>query len=354
MDNYYTKIQTDARIQQAKTDVEQQIQELSEEVASGQTDIQDDIDALETSKADKTDVYGKQEVDTKLSLKANIADVYNKDEVNGLLSQKASTATTADLQSQINNKQDTLVSGTNLKKVNGESLLGSGNIVISGGSGVTSGDVETMIDAAVSGKQDTSGMTAYTLTSTTAALQNQINGKQDALVSGVNIKTINNQSLLGNGNIEITGETVDCYTKAETNALLADKQDTSGMTAYATTETVATKADITALTQINGVLTAHTSDQVIHVTQANKNTWDTVTGKADTTAVTQVNNALTSHTADTNVHTNSSEKTAWNGAVTNATNAINQLNGYTITAMSKSDYDLLPSKDVHTIYFLYD
>ena len=33
-----------------------------------------------------------------------------------------------------------------------------------------------------------------------------ITAKQDALVSGKNIKTINNQSLLGSGNIEITSE----------------------------------------------------------------------------------------------------------------------------------------------------
>lgn len=36
-------------------------------------------------------------------------------------------------------------------------------------------------------------------------LQNQINTKQDALVSGTNIKTVNNTSLLGSGNITITG-----------------------------------------------------------------------------------------------------------------------------------------------------
>lgn len=36
-------------------------------------------------------------------------------------------------------------------------------------------------------------------------LQNTLNSKQDALVSGTNIKTINNQSLLGSGNITISG-----------------------------------------------------------------------------------------------------------------------------------------------------
>jgi hypothetical protein len=38
----------------------------------------------------------------------------------------------------ITGKQDTLVSGTNLKTINGESLLGSTNIVISGGGSSTS------------------------------------------------------------------------------------------------------------------------------------------------------------------------------------------------------------------------
>lgn len=37
----------------------------------------------------------------------------------------------------LNNKQDTLVSGTNLKTINNQSLLGSGNINIQGGGGST-------------------------------------------------------------------------------------------------------------------------------------------------------------------------------------------------------------------------
>ena len=41
-------------------------------------------------------------------------------------------ATQLDLQSALNAKQDTLVSGTNIKTVNGNSLVGSGNITIAG------------------------------------------------------------------------------------------------------------------------------------------------------------------------------------------------------------------------------
>lgn len=45
------------------------------------------------------------------------------------------TTTTDSLSVEIDTKQDTLVSGTNIKTINGNSLLGSGNIVISGGGG---------------------------------------------------------------------------------------------------------------------------------------------------------------------------------------------------------------------------
>lgn len=41
----------------------------------------------------------------------------------------------SDTQTALNNKQDLLISGTNIKTINNESLLGSGNISISGGGG---------------------------------------------------------------------------------------------------------------------------------------------------------------------------------------------------------------------------
>lgn len=58
--------------------------------------------------------------------------------------------------------------------------------------------------------------------------------KQDALVSGENIKTINGISLVGEGDIQIgSGGTTDLsnyYTKSETNDLLDDKLDASAYT----------------------------------------------------------------------------------------------------------------------------
>ena len=55
---------------------------------------------------------------------------------------------------------------------------------------------------------------------------------------------------------------------------------------------------------------------------------EAVSGKADTSAVTAVNNVLTAHTADTTIHVTSSDKTAWSGkqdALVSGTN-INTIN----------------------------
>lgn len=56
---------------------------------------------------------------------------------------------------------------------------------------------------AIGGKVDTSTYETYT-----AATDTAIQGKQETLVSGTNIKTINNQSLLGSGDIHIEAQGV--------------------------------------------------------------------------------------------------------------------------------------------------
>jgi hypothetical protein len=158
-------------------------------------------------------------------------------------------------QSALNAKQDTLVSGTNIKTVNGTSVLGSGNIAISSAvawGGVTGTlsdqtDLQTALDGKVDENSAITGATKTKVTydakglvtagadATTAdiadstdkryvtdaqlvvvgntsgtntgdnATNSQYSGlatsKQDALVSGTNIKTINGTSVLGSGDI---------------------------------------------------------------------------------------------------------------------------------------------------------
>lgn len=129
-----------------------------------------------------------------------------------------------------------------LKTINNQSIIGSGNIEIQGGSGSTY-TAGANIDISQNNVISVTGITSYTgITSSdvTSALgytplsehqsldgyatenwvenkgyltQHQdISGKQDVLVSGTNIKTINNQSILGSGNIEIQGGSGTTYT----------------------------------------------------------------------------------------------------------------------------------------------
>lgn len=134
-----------------------------------------------------------------------------------------------------NNKQDLLVSGTNIKTINGTSLLGSGDISIAGVSAVTAtsplsssgGLLPNISIANAAADGSTKGAATFTasdfndngsglisidyvsgqsassiskgfLTSSDWTL---FNSKQDALVSGTNIKTINGSSILGSGDL---------------------------------------------------------------------------------------------------------------------------------------------------------
>ena len=115
-------------------------------------------------------------------------------------------------ESQLSGKQDALVSGTNIKTINNQSILGSGNIDVSGGG---SGSVNSVSYSNNAGDfaPDANGKVTLVIDQTlnedsgkpvtNAATALAIKNKQDKLVSGTNIKTINGNDLLGSGNIEI-------------------------------------------------------------------------------------------------------------------------------------------------------
>lgn len=63
------------------------------------------------------------------------------------------------------------------------------------------------------------GTNIYTIKDSEA--RTALSGKQDTLVSGTNIKTINNESILGSGNIDIQGggADVEAFTAAEVQTI---------------------------------------------------------------------------------------------------------------------------------------
>ena len=58
-----------------------------------------------------------------------------------------------------------------------------------------------------------------------SSVSNLLNAKQDTLVSGTNIKTINNESLLGSGNISIQGGGSDWNISVSNNILTISNQN---------------------------------------------------------------------------------------------------------------------------------
>ena len=94
-----------------------------------------------------------------------------------------------DLQTVLFTKQPYLVSGTNIKTVKGQSLVGPGNVDI------------TAATVGLSMVNNTSDVNKPISTATQTAL----NSKQATLVSGTNIKSINGSSVLGSGDLTISG-----------------------------------------------------------------------------------------------------------------------------------------------------
>lgn len=144
--------------------------------------------------------------------------------VNHTVVQTTITPTGVSADTSYHSYQEQLVSGTNIKTINGESILGEGNLEISGSGGTTDYTQLTnkpqINSVELSGNKSLEDLGIPTKTSeltndsgfltsipdeyvTETELNAGLGNKQDTLVSGTNIKTVNGESLLGSGNIDI-------------------------------------------------------------------------------------------------------------------------------------------------------
>lgn len=160
------------------------------------------------------DAYTKEEADTKFATKTELTNVQT---VANDADTKVDALTTRveGVETTMGNKQDTLVSGTNIKTINNQSILGEGNIEITGGDvDLTNYYTKTEADNKFSTKDELTAVEtvannadakADAATSRVEGVETALNNKQDTLVSGTNIKTINSQSILGSGDLTISG-----------------------------------------------------------------------------------------------------------------------------------------------------
>ena len=156
-----------------------------------------------------TDTYTKEEADAKFQTIEEMSDYYTKDDVY--------------TKTQSDNKfleQDSLTDYSINHIIAGNSEIDNDNVDLRA---VYSQDVKsevsleptsTIIRTMSGTDTSTIGISATEIDITTSMLKygtsevatkTDVNAKQDTLVSGTNIKTINNQSLLGSGNIDLPG-----------------------------------------------------------------------------------------------------------------------------------------------------
>lgn len=205
------------------------------------------LKAMVDAKADASDVYTKQEVDADLALKADKSNTYTKAQVDGALAEKADVSDIPTKTSDLTNdsgfvtgqevsqtyetKSDATAKETALQNAinTKQDILTFDNVPTNGSSNPVKSDG---IYDALATKQPNisdlqtirSGAAAGATAVQPAELQTELLQKQDRLISGTNIKTINNTSLLGSGNIVIQGGGSDPEAVKFTPQTLTDAQ----------------------------------------------------------------------------------------------------------------------------------
>lgn len=383
-------------------------------IADGVTSTQYDeiADAVDSGRVIKATYDGREYTVEAVYVNGDVMKLTVSDELKHRFFQLTKTTgtvspTTAEYVSLVekgtwNTKQPLLVSGTNIKTINNESILGEGNIEIQGGveqvqsdwnqsdttavdyiknkptipaaqvnsdwnasSGVAQilnkpdlsiyAQSSTLATVATSGDYDdlsnkptipdTSDFVskseynpkelaiAEALTDlnenkadktelpdvSTLATKTELNAKQDTLVSGTNIKTINNESILGSGNItiEASGGGMDEDTELLISSALVDLNDRK-IDAYEVKENYQKKGDYATNTDL----------------------------------------ALKANSADVPTLTDYDEAqkiTSWSLNELNARIAALEeaMGGMKIVKITQSAYDALTTKDANTLYVIY-
>lgn len=336
IDNTYTKQETNAAVTAATTPINNTLTAHTADTS------------IHVTSAEKT--YWNNKLDVSAYTPTDLSNYYTKGQTDDLLDEKldASAYTPTDLSNYYTTAQtQSYVSGFTYDKATIDQKVASG--------GTFDPDLyydKTATDALLAAKADTA--TTYTKTEVDTALGNKADASALTAVAS-DVSTVSGQ--------------------------VATKVSTSDFNTYtaATASAIDGKADTSAVTTVNDALTAHTANTTVHVTAAEKTTWNNksdfsgdyndltnkptiptvptnisdftndagyitnadITGKADTSAVTAVSDALTAHTANTSVHVTAAEKAEWNSKAE-------------VIELTQAQYDALVTKDPDVLYVISD
>ena len=296
IENYYTKKQVDKLITAVTASAVSEA--WVENYAYDKATVEDKIDTVNEKMERVNNRFDDYYTMRETSSATEIADAINAIEASGVSSAIV----------------ETIVSGYTYSKSEIDAIA-SEKLDISTFN-VYSGVVATeMINKAE--KSDLTAHTADTSIHVTTSDKLNWNGKQDVLVSGVNIKTINGNSVLGSGNIEIQGGSGSGITSGEVQDMLTaytySKQEIEDADAQ--------KLDITAFETFSGTVASQLS------------------GKASESDLETLEGTVSAHTANNDIHVTAADKTAWNAKPNVWMGTINEFNQITI-------------KDPNTIYLV--
>lgn len=210
---------------------------------------------------------------------------------------------------------------------------------------------KTETNSLLSDKADTA--TTYTKTEVDNAITAATSTKQDTLVSSQNIKTINNQSILGSGNIEIEGGGSDINVVQTTGTSTADV-----MSQNAVTTALNNKANKSAA--VGGYKFGSVNDaNYIKYTNVNNDNignsiyYPKINGKGIfTNNSTYAQNNYNFQLVETSAITTSVTSSSTDAQVPSAKAVNDKLGGLSLVKLSQSEYDALATKDNSTLYVI--
>ena len=261
---------------------------------------------------------------------------------------KAITSLTTPLKDQVvanttalGGKQDTLVSGTNIKTINNESILGSGNIDIQGGGGkavsggtnisITTGETADTINCTLNLENGTNSQSGgIKLKSSVAG--NGVSGRDACAFGGANQANGINSFVTGFYN---TGNTANAFVSGYRNITTNDTETLFGLWAVSNGSQSDPNghSDATLLAVGNGEWRSQTRHNAFEIRQNGDiyvpNTDDTSTANWYQKPMVRLQDTITATAANTTA-----------------------LGGLSLIKLTQAEYDALATKDSNTLYVI--